>query len=340
MLPIVAHLCDNVLRNSELLHPDIRIRQTGTGDYQLSFLFPYFYLALCIATACLLTSRLWQKTDSHQLLSKSLSLFVLCFAIFFGGYLVLGFIDLIFHNNAVSSKYAVILAGAGFALLVFIRGRNGQPFLEVNSELCTVANSVRCAARALLRIFPILTLIIGGALLVTALGVLSGFPRGFESIRYHLPIAVRIFQDGTLSLWDQSTYLTFPANASIYYGFLLTFLPERLVSIAQLPFLLPLLAAVYGVARPICRDERGALLATLGLLSVPIVMLGARELESDICGLAFAASAVYFCIDPSETNLVEFGPSRTFLWNSLWLQDDSPCSNDDSSGGNSAANLV
>jgi hypothetical protein len=89
---------------------------------------------------------------------------------------------------------------------------------------------------------------------------------------------------------------TFPANASLYYGFLLAFLPERAVAAAEMPLLFLLLAALYGLGRATGADREASVVATCGAVTIPIVAFSSLECGADIGGIAFLAAAVFFAL--------------------------------------------
>ncbi len=131
---------------------------------------------------------------------------------------------------------------------------------------------------------------------LVAVMLVSGYPQGFEVMAYHLPGAVAILQSHTLNAWDGNFPHMFPANAGIYYAFLLAALPEKVVSAANLLFLIPLYTGVAGTGMLVGADRKAAGLSVCGLLSVPMVAFSAAELGADIGGIAFIALAMYFAL--------------------------------------------
>lgn len=128
---------------------------------------------------------------------------------------------------------------------------------------------------------------------LTAAMLVCAFPQGYEVLAYHLPTAVAMLQTHGLQAWDGSFPHTFPANASVLAAFLLAVVPERFASAMNF-LLLPVLAlATYGLCRLADADRRAALLATCGLLSVPMVAFSVAEPSADVGGLAFVALALY-----------------------------------------------
>src|SRR5262249_49788956 len=124
----------------------------------------------------------------------------------------------------------------------------------------------------------------------------AGYPRSFEAAAYHLPIALHIFQAHSLKPWDTAFNHTIPAGASLYYGFLLTFLPERLVSVSNLLLLVPTFASIYALARLTGADRGASSLTSVGYVTIPIVALCAVALAADTGGWLLLALALYFAL--------------------------------------------
>lgn len=123
-----------------------------------------------------------------------------------------------------------------------------------------------------------------------------GRPQGYEVMAYHLPLSVDLLQTHSLMGWDRNFPHTFPANASVLWAVLLDWLPERLVSSADLVLLVPLVMAVHTLCRQADADRKASLYACCGLLGVPMVAFSSVELGADIGGMAFAALAMCFVL--------------------------------------------
>jgi len=132
--------------------------------------------------------------------------------------------------------------------------------------------------------------------MLAGLMIVRGFPRGYEAAAYHLPVALHIFQSHSAKLWDTVSIHTYPANASFYFGFLLTALPEHLTAAGNLVFLPPLFVAIYGLGRLTGADTTASRWAALGVLTIPLVAFGALQAEADVAGLTFLAIALYFAL--------------------------------------------
>ena len=137
-----------------------------------------------------------------------------------------------------------------------------------------------------------------GALAALALLLMTMFPLGYESLCYHLPVGVHFFQEGTLRVWDSAQMHTQPANASLWYGFLLNVFPERVVCAASLMFVIPLVAALYEVSRAVGAGHRDATLAVLAVVSMPIVMSNVSLPFAEGGALAFLAVSLMLVCRP------------------------------------------
>ncbi|HWO43250.1 MAG TPA: hypothetical protein VNO43_15715 [Candidatus Eisenbacteria bacterium] len=131
---------------------------------------------------------------------------------------------------------------------------------------------------------------------LVGLMLVRGFPRGYESTAYHLPIAVHMFQAQSLEVWDTVGIHAYPANISVYFGFLLGFIPERLVAAGGMVFLVPLFVAIYALSRATTAEIDAARWAALGILTIPIVAFGAFEAAADVPAIVFLAIALYFAV--------------------------------------------
>lgn len=259
-----------------------------------------FYLIECVVLATLLTKWIIIVSVDEDRVSKFLAWIVFFFAAFFGGFYLLGYINLATNLPVVSPAYGsvvLLVAIAGFVLWfnkrIFELLKTKRNISHVRSPIFHIS----LPAHGLGRILAIVTLV---TFVLIALMLIVGFPQGYEAQAYHLPIALNIFQTQSLKIWDTAFLHTFPANASIYVGFLLGFISEHLVAAANLVFLVPLVVAVYGLCRASGADKTASILTSLGLLTIPIIAFGAFQASADVGGAAFLAIAVYFAIAKSD----------------------------------------
>jgi len=147
--------------------------------------------------------------------------------------------------------------------------------------------------------------IVGAGLVYLALGIMVsiGFPRGFEVNAYHLPIGVKFFQSGSLEVWDRAYMHTFPANMSLFTGFLLQFLPEHLVAPVNLLYLALAAFACYALGRIAGGDRDSSCWAAVGLTTIPIVAFSSLELGADVAGMAFLALSLLIVLAAPPGNV-------------------------------------
>lgn len=264
--------------------------------------YSVFYLAGCAISATLSSSWIISPLSQREPVARFLIWFVTFCTAFFGGFHILGFINLATDLPVVNPFY-----GSVIVLLFAIVGFLLWPPRQIPALLKTQTNVGELGKV----VVPMLTPNYGLGVPITGLSVFTlvliavmltlGFPRGYEVQAYHLPIGLHIFQTQSLKVWDTANLHTFPANASIYFGFLLGFVSEHVVAASGLVFLAPLAAAVYGIGRATGADETASVLAALGLVTVPIIAFSAFELGADVGGAAFLAVAVYFALAKGST---------------------------------------
>jgi hypothetical protein len=226
---------------------------------------------------------------------------LLFFAALFAPFYLLGMYELATDQAVITTAHAAaILVPAAVILLLGQRKPGWQ-----QTSAATVADRTLVGDRTgrvgrFLRDAPLAGAV--GATFVLATAVLSCmFPRGFESSAYHLPVGVHIFQSRSLKIWDTAVVHTYAANASLYFGFLLNFLPERVVSLANLVFLPGLAAATYETSRCLSAAPRPALVAALAMVTVPIVSFSATELEASVGAVTFLAIGIMYAVRPGGT---------------------------------------
>jgi len=249
------------------------------------------------------------------------------FAILIGSFLVTGYVELVTGMPVVSASGAVLVVVLFFFVLMAVsKTSRSHPFEFLREAYGQFNAAGRSGLAAIAKAEPRL-LVMSGVLLVGAIALstfIMGYPRGTESLAYHLPNGLTALQTGSLRIPDAAFYSALPANDSIWYAFLLTFLPERFVALGQLPFLPILVLAIYGIARKAGADARSAAIASIGILSIPVIMLHAILPESDVAGLTFLAIAIYFivCAElPAARYVVAgLGVGLAFGFKSLYLQ--------------------
>lgn len=258
------------------------------------------YLVCVSATAMTLTYSMRQLREPCLPGLGPAVVLTIGFALFFGGLTYPGVLAIILSTPLMSAVNGSLLLAPILIFSLFMLFQNNV-IISLNK---TAAKSETpwfnglCLSTKITIVVGILTLL---ALVVL---LLLGFPRGFEVSAYHLPIAVNIFRDGSLSVWDSTYMHAFPANMSVWNGLWLRVLPERLVSIVNLPFLLILVYAVFLLARQVGSGLNGAILVAIGIASVPIFGFSAIELGSDVGSIAFLVLAVVLALAGSKRDYV------------------------------------
>lgn len=253
----------------------------------------FLYIVLVIASTLLLSAKFnWSKALSMG--DFFVYLFVLVFSIFFFIFYFLGLINIITNQLKISITNALLLAIITTIPLAFIRTKPGDKNNCFHSSIFKKQQPLSLQIK-FVKYFTFCSYIILTGLL------LLDFPRGFEVRAYHLPLAINIFQNGSLQVWDHAYMHTFPANMSIWDGFWLQVFPERLVSIVNLPYLALCVFFLYQLCRLTGADRSASWLVSCGLTSIPLFSFSALELGADIAGVAFIIASTYLVLTKPNT---------------------------------------
>jgi len=213
------------------------------------------------------------------------------FALFFFGFDVLGAFGLFVPGRWLTSFNAaliVLVVAAAGCVWPLRRPSASAAHTDAPTDRGSVPPFGRMTRLAV-------TLLGAGFALVAALLVI-GFPRGFEANAYHLPSAVNFFRDGSLRIWDTGYLHTLPANASLWDGFWLRILPERIVSVVNLPFLGLCVLLLYQLCRYSGADRSAAALISCGITTIPLFGFCSTELGADVAGVAFSLAAFWLVL--------------------------------------------
>jgi hypothetical protein len=258
-------------------------------DGALSFL----YMSGCALLAVALTGSVRRKWRGETEL-WILAWFVWFFAIFLGLFFLLGYVDLFLDRPVVDALHALSV----FAAVLFAVGMHRRRLLlDMPSHVSEIFGKFRGARAS--RVLALISVVFTAVALI----LLAGFPVGFEERAYHLPLAVEMLQTKSLKIWDSAYMHTYPANASVYSGILMSFLSEHFVAAAGLLFLLPLTFALYRLGRLTGADARASELAGLGFITLPIVAFSSLAPGADVAGAAFLAIAAVFAFDENGGSL-------------------------------------
>lgn len=211
------------------------------------------------------------------------------FALFFIGFHVPGVLGLFIPGHWVNFSDASLVALAVASMgCVWVRWRSPRSV--------DVAPATRLSLPWFNGTTRFVAMVVGSGFVLVAGLLVIGFPRGFEANAYHLPSAVNFFRDGSLQIWDTGYLHTLPANASLWDGFWLRLLPERVVSLANLPFLALCVFILYRLCRYSGADQSAAGLVSCGVTTIPLFSFCATELGADVAGVAFALLAFWLVL--------------------------------------------
>ena len=222
-------------------------------------------------------------------LPHALACATLFVAIFLGAFLVQGFVEIATDRPVVRLSSATVFAAVVLLIAIATRPGRGAARRSVGSWWRDAKAGWRpgpvIAALGVASVF-----VLAGALL------LGGVMHGYEVKAYHLPLAIRVLRDGTLRIWDGSYMHAYPVNMSVWAGFFLVLLPERIVALVNLPFLFLLCTTVFALSRAVGSDRSAALLVSAGVATIPIIGFSALELGADVAGVSFIAIAIYLVV--------------------------------------------
>ncbi len=129
-----------------------------------------------------------------------------------------------------------------------------------------------------------------------------------DAISYHLVRALFWIQDGAIGRFDDAVDARlneFPVNAELLQAasMLLT-RSARWVGLVQLTSLLVGMLAIFGIARRVGLDHREAMFGALLFATLPVVALQAPTALNDLVVAALAATAAYFWLGRSASDIV------------------------------------
>jgi hypothetical protein len=107
-------------------------------------------------------------------------------------------------------------------------------------------------------------------------------PLGWDTLVYHLPLAAKWFQGGTLEFLHESWKFQMPSNAELLPLLLMFVGEERVLSFTYVPFTLLSLLLVYGFARRFGASHEWACLGAIGFGTMPIVLHNTLDLYVDM----------------------------------------------------------
>lgn len=136
--------------------------------------------------------------------------------------------------------------------------------------------------------------IIGGSYLLFAIDVCASFPKGSDTLSYHLPLALRWLQEGSLHIpIDKAWEFSLPGNGEIVQMLALATGRQSLVPLGNWVSSIVLAIAAYSLAVRFSRGAKApAFAAILVLFSIPIIEFQTFSAYVDLFGTAFLFAAV------------------------------------------------
>lgn len=121
-------------------------------------------------------------------------------------------------------------------------------------------------------------------------------PTGWDTVVYHLPLAVKWLQQGSLAFIQESWKFQMPSNGELFPLFLMYLGNEGVLSFVCLPFSLLAVLTVYGLTRHLSASRDEALLASLGFGTMPIVLYNTFNVSVDMFAASFFLSSTYLLL--------------------------------------------
>lgn len=124
---------------------------------------------------------------------------------------------------------------------------------------------------------------------------LSGPPRGWDVLSYHLPRAVAWLQHGNLGLYGFSPAF-YPGNGEVLDLITLFSGTDRLATIVQFPFALIGAVSLYGLARELGARRESALLVPAAFALTPMVVFQSGIAKNDLVVAGTVLAGIYLLV--------------------------------------------
>jgi hypothetical protein len=223
---------------------------------------------------------------------------------------------------AIQILAALQIAGL-FARVTIAEIATVQAFLLAASVVWAVARpskatgNTRCASTRTKwpRYILAATAILAFSYLTFAVDLFSSFPDGFDTLAYHLPVALHWLQSGSLAIpasraWRSSL----PGNAEIGMMVLLATGKESLIVVVNCVAMLTLAIATYLMAKRMCRGNASAAFISTLLLSIPIIEFQTFSGYVDLFGTAFLVASFALLFSAKEARESERGKLLALLF--------------------------
>jgi hypothetical protein len=136
--------------------------------------------------------------------------------------------------------------------------------------------------------------ILGASYLLFAIDLCSSFPQGSDALSYHIPLALRWLQEGSLRIpVDKAWEFSLPGNSEIIQMFALATGKQFLIPLGSWNSSIVLAIAAYAFAVRFSSGSKApAFAAILVLFSIPIIEFQTFSAYVDLFGTAFLFAAV------------------------------------------------
>ncbi|UCE60914.1 MAG: hypothetical protein JSU63_04015 [Phycisphaerales bacterium] len=175
------------------------------------------------------------------------------------------------------------------AILLLVTWLSNKVILAQMPPEDTSSNRELLSPRVELGIWWVPVLVVMGMYAVFLVDALTRYPTGFDALSYHLPLAVQWTQNGSMDLTFLGVFhMSFPGNGSIIPMLLVFAKLERLLPVVHFPNAILLGLVAYGLARAIRVSPRGAVVASVMALTVPMVVFQSFSGYIDLYAAVFS----------------------------------------------------
>jgi hypothetical protein len=218
---------------------------------------------------------------------------IIYFVVFFSG-LVISFHVVGAAALVAGSNIVHIPSVTGVLALLWSADRWMMGPLQRERGIFSYAQALRQLRDGIRSIDPLVrwsAIVAGGIASLFLLEAGTRPPAGWDTLVYHLPLAVKWLQQGSLAFIQESWKFQMPSNGELFPLFLMSLGNERFLSVAGLPFTALAILAVYGLVRRVTDSCEGALFAALGFGTMPIVLYNTFNVAADMFAASFFLSA-------------------------------------------------
>jgi hypothetical protein len=248
-----------------------------------------FLTILLFSLAGVPVGRLWRSRVA-ALLAGSLAAFGLLVV----GLQLLGVLAAVTGRPVVTGPNALGVSALLCAASWFILWRRAS-VLRRSEGLHQKRHSpkLRLGAQRDLRVLLVVLIVCCAFLAIAVASGLSGPPRHWDVLTYHLPRTAGWLLHGDLAPYG-STGAFYPANAELLSLVLFFSGSDRLVPLVQLPFALLAALAIYAIGRKLGASISSASIGLLVFLAAPIVFFQTTIAKNDLFVTAFVLCFVFF----------------------------------------------